>query len=218
MRTISMLPLLLAPALAFAQSNEDQVSYRYLALGLTDVSYDVPGPNVKGSGLGLEYSTDAREHVHLFAAYDVFDLKDVGNDANGDRRAFGVGTQFSLTDRLSVYGRFGYLDTDVDLGNGNVDDSGGLVVGGLRYALGKGWEVRGSAEYVSLDKAGSDSYFTIGGDMFMTDAVALSLDAADRDGSRTIMLGVRFYFDKQAQRGDGLGNESGAGMGRRHRR
>ncbi len=201
MRTICVLSLLLAPGLAFAQAGSNDVSYDYLQLGLQNVSYDVPGPNLKGTGLSLEYSVEARRHVNLFALYDAFDFKDAGN-ADGQRRGFGIGTHFSPTERFSIYGRFGYLNTDVDLGAGNVDDTGGLLEAGARYMIGSGWEVRGGAEYVDLDKAGTSTYFHVGGDMYMTDAVALTLDAADRDGSKAVTLGLRFYFDKQSVRGE----------------
>ncbi|HEX5419007.1 MAG TPA: outer membrane beta-barrel protein [Gammaproteobacteria bacterium] len=196
MRTITLLLLLSAPALAFAQTSADEVSYHYLSLGLSKVNYDVPGPNLEGSGLSLEYSVEARKHIHLFAAYDAFDFDDAGS-ADGDRRAFGVGTQFAPAQRFSIYGRVGYLDQDIDVGAGNVDDDGGLLEAGLRYEIGQGWEIRGAAQQVFLDKAGNDTYFKIGGDLRLTDAIALSLDANDRDGSTAVVLGLRFYFDKQ---------------------
>jgi hypothetical protein len=200
MRRIALLlPLLLLPAFASAEPGADQSSYHYLSLGLTDTSFDVPGPDLEGNGFALEFSAVARDHVHLFGSYEAFDFDDAG-DADGERRTFGVGTHFGLTDRLSVFGRFGYIDTDVDLGAGNVDDDGGLVSAGLRYSIGDSWEVRGGAEYVSLDDAGSSTSFTLGGDMFITDAVAVSLDAADRDDSTLLVLGLRFYFDKQVPR------------------
>lgn len=201
MRTISLLPLLLAPALAFAQpDSDDKISYHYLAVGLDGVSYDVPGPDLDGSGYSFEYSTTVRSHIDLFVGFDAFDFNDIDN-ADGTRRYFGVGTHFDLTRRFSIFGRFGYLDTDFDDGTGNVDDDGGLVAGGLRYAIGKGWEIRGGAEYNGLNDAGDQTGYSVGADMYMTDAIALSLDATDRDSSTSIVLGLRFYFDKQIRRG-----------------
>jgi hypothetical protein len=200
MRRIALLPLLLLPALAFAEPSTDQSSYHYLSLGLTDTSFDVPGPDLEGNGFALEFSAVARDHVHLFGGYEAFEFDDAG-DTNGQRRVFGVGTHFSLTNRLSVFGRFGYIDTDVDLGAGNIDDDGGLVSAGLRYSIADAWEIRGGADYTSLDQAGSTTSFTLGGDMFITDAIAVSLDAADRDDSTLLVLGLRFYFDKQILRG-----------------
>jgi hypothetical protein len=200
MRRIALLPLLLLPGLALAEPRTDQSSYHYLSVGLTDTTFDVPGPDLKGNGFALEFSAVAREHVHLFGGYEAFDFDDAG-DADGERRMFGVGTHFGLTDRLSVFGRFGYVDTDVDLGAGNVDDDGGILSAGLRYSIAEAWEIRGGAEYMSLDQAGSSTSFTLGGDMFITDAVAVSLDASDRDDSTVLVLGLRFYFDKQVLRG-----------------
>ncbi|HEU4618571.1 MAG TPA: outer membrane beta-barrel protein [Gammaproteobacteria bacterium] len=202
MRRISLLPLLFAPAIAFAQpeSSSEQSRYHYLSVGLTDVRHDVPGPDLKGNGLAIDFSVVARKHVHLFGGYEAFDFDNVP-DADGERRTFGVGTHFGLTDRLSVYGRFGYIDTDLNLGAGSVDDDGGIVAAGLRYTIGNGWEIRGGGEYTNLDQAGSSSSFSLGGDMFITDAVTVSLDATDRDDSSLLVLGLRFYFDKQVLRG-----------------
>jgi hypothetical protein len=201
MRRIAPLSLLLMPALALAEPQADpSSSYHYLSVGLTDTSFDVPGPDLEGNGFALEFSAVARDHVHLFGGYEAFDFDDV-TDADGERRLFGVGTHFGLTDHLSVFGRFAYIDTDLDLGTGNVDDDGGLVAAGVRYTIGDGWEIRGGAEYTSLDQAGSTTAVSVGGDMFITDAVAVSLDATDRDDSTLLVLGLRFYFDKQIRRG-----------------
>src|SRR5690606_37924758 len=119
------------------------------------------------------------------------------DDVDGDaaRKLFGIGTHWDLTQKLSVFGRLAYTDVDLDLGAGNFGDDGATVSGGVRYMIGDGWEVRGGADYVSLDDGGSDTFFTIGGNFFITDVVALSLDFEERDDTTTALVGLRFYWD-----------------------
>lgn len=200
MKHLGMLPLLLLPALGFAQANVDEISYHYLELGFVDVDLDAPGADLEGDGASFEYSVDVRDHVHLFAGYESFDIEGVDAAAasvEGDstRKLFGIGTHWDLTGRLSVFGRVAYTDVALDLGAGNVGDDGAALIGGARYMFGNGWEIRGGAEYVNLDDGGSDTFLTIGGNLFLTDVVALSLDIDDRDGTTAALLGLRFYFD-----------------------
>lgn len=194
MKRIGVLPLLCLPALGVAQPQVDEISYHYLETGLVDVDIDVPGgEDLGGDGYSFEYSVDVRDHIHLFASYEHFEIDDVDGDAA--RKLLGIGTHWGLTDNLSVFGRFAYTDVDLDVGAGNVSDDGATVIGGLRYMFGNGWEVRGGAEHVDLDDGGSDTYFTIGGNLFLTDVVALSLDIDDRDDDRVALLSLRFYWD-----------------------
>jgi hypothetical protein len=196
MKRIGVLPLLWLPVLGLAQPQVDEISYHYLEVGFVDADLDVPGADLDGDGYGLEYSVDVRDHVHLFTSWERFDIDDIDGDST--RKLFGIGTHWNLTPKLSVFGRFAYTDVALDLGGGNVGDDGAAVMGGVRYMFGNGWEVRGGAEYVNLDDGGSDTFLTIGGNFFLTDVVALSLDIDDRDGSRVALLGLRFYWDNDA--------------------
>jgi hypothetical protein len=100
-----------------------------------------------------------------------------------------------------VYGRFGFMDQDLDFGTGNFEDDGILVTAGVRYMPVPGWEIRGGVDYVDLDLAGSDTAASIASDLFVTDVVALTLKLQSSDDADTIALGARFYF----------GNEPGPG-------
>ncbi|MBN1237996.1 MAG: outer membrane beta-barrel protein [Gammaproteobacteria bacterium] len=194
MKRIGVLPLLCLPALGLAQPQVEEVSYHYLEAGFVDADIDVPGgEDLSGDGYGFEYSVDVRDHVHLFGAYERFDIEDIDGDAT--RKLFGLGTHWGLTDKLSVYGRFAYTDVALDVGTGNVGDDGAAVMGGVRYLFDNGWEVRAGAEHVDLDDGGTETYYTVGGNLFLTDIVALSLDVDDRDGDMVALLGLRFYWD-----------------------
>ena len=197
MKRIGVLPLLWLPALGLAQPQVDEISYHYLEVGFVDADLDVPGgEDLGGDGYGFEYSVDIRDHVHLFGAYERFDIDDIDGDAT--RKLLGIGTHWGLTPKLSVFGRFAYTDVALDVGGGNVGDDGATVMGGLRYMFGNGWEVRGGAEHVELDDGGGETYFTFGGNVFLTDVVALSLDFDDRDGDTVALLSLRFYWDNDS--------------------
>lgn len=187
------------PGFAVAQANVEASSFHYLELGLVDLELDVPGPNLDGKGYRFEYSTEVRDHVHLFAGYEGLELDDVDGDTA--RKMLGIGVHYRPWQKLSVFGRAAWTDVDVDLGAGNVGDDGYAVSGGVRYMIGDGWEVRGGAEYVDLDTGGSTTIVSAGADFFLTDVVALTLDVDDRDGTTTTMLGFRFYFDNDIRRG-----------------
>lgn len=193
MKRIGVLPLLWLPALGLAQTQIDEISYHYLETGLVDGDVDDPNTDLGGNGYGFEYSIDIRDHVHLFAGYERFDIDEVDGDST--RKLIGFGTHWNLTPRLSAFGRVAYTDVALDLGTGNVNDDGAAVIGGLRYLFDGGWEIRGGAEYVSLDEGDSDTYLTVGGNVFLTDVVALSLDFDDRDGTTVTQLSLRFYWD-----------------------
>ena len=205
MKRTGALTLLLLPALGLAQSVAEEPSYHYLEMGLVDVDLDAPGQNLGGDGYQFEYSVEVRDHVHLFGAYETFEIDDV--DGDGARKLLGIGAHFNPLEKLSVFGRVAYTDVDLDVGIGNVGDDGVSAIGGVRYLIGDGWEIRGGAEYVTLDQGGSDTFATVGGDFYLTDVVALTLDVDDRNGTTVAMLGFRFYFD----------NDPGSSRSRRRR-
>lgn len=194
MKRIGVSALLWLPAVASAQTAVTEApSYHYFEVGWVEADFDVPGQDLEGDGYRLEYTVDIRDHVHLFGSYETLDIDVV--DGDSARKLLGVGANFAPTERLSIFGRFGFIDVDFDPGTGNVGDDGAVAIGGVRYRLPGGWEVRAGAEYVELDEGGSDTFATIGGDLFLTDVAALTLDIADRDETTTAMLGLRFYFD-----------------------
>lgn len=193
MKRTGAMALLLLPAVGTAQTVADEPSFHYLETAVVEADVDVPGPDLEGDGYRFEYAVDVRERAHLFGSYERFDIDDVDGDST--RKLFGVGAHFRPAQKLSVFGRVAYTDVALDLGAGNVGDDGVSVTGGVRYLLPGGWEVRGSAEYVSLDDGGSDTYARVGADFFVTDAVALAFDLEDRDQTSMATLALRFYFD-----------------------
>ena len=197
MRRMLALPILLALPLVVA-AQPDDINYLYLELGYGQTELDVAGPDIEGNGLSLEGSVPIREHIHVFGGYGALEFDGIA-DADSVEKLFGVGTNFSFFDeKLSVYGRLGFIDADIDIGAGNVEDDGLFASGGVRYMPLPGWEIRGGFEHVDLDLAGSDTAAVIGSDLFVTDVVALTIKLKDNDDASSIAIGARFYFGNEA--------------------
>jgi hypothetical protein len=202
MKRLIMLAVLL-PMSAMAQPVVDEVDYHYLEMGYLFTDRDVPGGDADGRGPGrFEYSFPIRNHLHLFAGTEAVTYKDIPPDTSGKSRSktFGFGTHFNLTSSLSVYGRFAYTDLDLNLGAGTVSDDGAVVSGGVRYMPAPGYEIRGGASYRNLDKAGSDTRVFVGGDIFLTDIIAITLDLNVGDDENLLFVGGRFYFGTAGNR------------------
>ncbi len=202
MKRLIMLAVLL-PMSAMAQPVVDEVDYHYLELGYVFTERDVPGGDVDGRGPGrFEYSFPIRNRLHLFAGAEAITYKDVAPETNGKSRSktMGLGTHFNLTDRLSVYGRFAYTDLSLNLGAGTESDDGALVSAGVRYMPAAGYEIRGGATYRRLDDAGGDTRVFFGGDIFLTDIVAITLDLNLGDDENALFVGGRFYFGTAGNR------------------
>jgi hypothetical protein len=195
----------LLPLSAMAQPVVDEVNYHYLEMGLLATERDFPGGDIDGRGRArLNYSFPIRDHIHLFAGIEGVTYKDVPPDTSGKSRAkeIGIGTHFNFGRRLSVYGRFAYTDLDLTLGPVSTSDDGASVTAGVRFIPAAGYEIRGHARYRNLDNASSDTTFGVGGDIYMTDVVALTLDLSVGDDENAILVGARFYFgqDRRAAR------------------
>ncbi len=196
MKRLMMLAILL-PVSAMAQPVVDEVDYHYLEIGYLLTERDVPGGDIDGRGPGrFSYSFPIRRFLHLYTSVDAVNYKDIAVDTDGKARSktFGLGTHYNINPRVSVYGRFAYTDLDLNLGAGTVSDDGALVSAGVRYIPAAGYEIRAAGTYRSLDSAGSDTTFTVGGDIHLTDVVALTVDLNLGDDENAVFVGGRFYF------------------------
>jgi hypothetical protein len=195
MKRLLVLPTLLTlPLLAAAQP--DQIDYLYLDLGYAKTETDTPAGDVDGSGLGFEVSVPVRDHVHLVGGYAATELDD-NADADGVEKYFGVGTQWAFARKFSVYGQAGFIDLDLDLGLGTVEDDGVFLSGGIRYMPAAGWEVRGGADYFDLDILDTDATLFVATDLFLTDVVTLTARLSGNDDSTALSIGARFYFGNE---------------------
>lgn len=196
---------LLLPATVLAQGNE--ISYSYLDLGYLAANIDVAdSADLDASGISLGGSVEVGDRGHLFARYERAELDDA-EAVDFDERVFGGGVQFALFDALSVYGRFGLADVNVDadigFGEFSASDDGIYAAGGARYLLLDTLELRGGVEYYDLEDGGDDTFVTLGGEYFLTDVVALTFDVSIHEDAEMLVIGGRIYpgKDSDARRG-----------------
>jgi opacity protein-like surface antigen len=198
MKRLLALPILLAlPLVAAAQPDEIQYLYVDLSYGTSDT--DLPGGSVDADGLSLEVSVPVRDSLYLVGGISASELEDDA-DASSTERYFGLGAHYDFSSTLSVYGQAGFIDLDLDVGAGNLEDDGLFVSGGVRYMPSAGWEVRGGVDYVDLDVVDSDTSVFVATDLFLTDVVTLTLRLSGNDDTTQINLGGRFYFGNDSAR------------------
>lgn len=190
--------LLLVPTIGMAQYNEE-INYTFFGAGFSQAELDVPAGEVDAGGYGVELSFEVRDHIHLFGAYDSLELDDL-DEVSTAQKTFGIGTHFNLYDRLSLYGRLGYVDIGADSAFAAAEDDGALLAAGVRFMAASGFEVRGGVSHVRLDETGNDTAFNAGAELFLTEAVSLNFDATFDDDSRSVLIGGRLYFGEEPER------------------
>lgn len=188
---------LLLPATVLAQG--DEISYSYLDVGYLAANIDAADSDLDASGVSLGGSVAVGDRGHLFALYERAEL-DEAEAVDFDWRVFGGGVQFAPLDALSVYGRFGLADVNIDpdlgFGEFSVSDEGIYAAGGVRYLLLDTLELRGGVEYYNLEDGGDDTLVTLGGEYFLTDVVALTFDLSVHEDAEMFVIGGRFYPGK----------------------
>lgn len=184
---------LCAPALAVAQES-NEVSYDYFGLDYSGSNWDFGTADLDSSGLGGEFSIDIRNQFFLFGDYHSWEFDDLG-DAGSVSKTFGAGKAFDIGERWSVFGGLGVRMLDLDVGLGNVEDEGGFLEGGARIRFADSFELRFGLEYADVADTGiGETAFTLGGDLHLTDVVALTVELNENEEEITSwMIGVRLY-------------------------
>ena len=192
-RLIALAALLPITALA-QESNE--TSYDYFDFNYFGNNWDLGPSSLDGSGYAGRLSVELRDHLFMMADYSVWDFDGVsGSSAQKD---FGLGVHFDLGKRWSIFGGGGIRTLDLDLGSGKSQEENGFITGGARLQVADGYEIRVSADYADLTPVRSgETSVTVGGDIYLTDVIALSLDFnLNDDDTTTFMVGMRFYHKK----------------------
>jgi hypothetical protein len=130
--------------------------------------------------------------------YSSWDFDDISGGSTST--TLGLGTNWDLSDRFSVYGAAGFRSIDLDLGAGNLEEETGFIAGGVRWQVANGYELRFGADYADLSPVrANEASVTIGGDIFITDTLALSLELNEHDDdATTFLIGIRFYHRNEA--------------------
>jgi hypothetical protein len=194
---------LLMPAASMAQ--DDNVSYNYFDIDYFRTDWDFGDTEIAGEGWMGRFSVGIRNHVYIAGEYrswdfDGSDLID-GFEHGSTYKRFGFGVHGSLGENWSLYGEAGFKSLDLDLGAGNFEDDPGYLGGGARWYVADGYELRLGAEYSEVGQGTPPGFgeiaLTFGGDIYVTDAAAISIDVTEDDeNTTTFIMGLRFYPKK----------------------
>lgn len=196
MKRILPLALLLPAPLLAQESNE--ASYNYFDVDYVDTNWDTGAGSVDGNGYSGRFAVAVRDHMFLTGEFSAWEFD--GIPGSSQTAALGIGTNWSLKPRWSVFGAAGVRSIDLDLGAGNAEADNGFAAGGVRWQVADGFELRLLADYSDLSPARTGEVsVTLGGDIFLTDVVSLSLEVNENeDDATTYMIGLRFYHDRES--------------------
>ena len=197
MKRIIALAILLPPVALAQESNE--ISYDYFDFSYFRTDWDAGALEVDGSGWGGRVSVGIRDHVYLGAGYRSWDPN--GIDGRSTFKNLGFGVHGAIGERWSLFGEVGFRSIDLDLGAGNVQDDPGYIGAGARWYVADGYELRISADYQNqgrgTPRGSGESSVTFGGDIYMTDSIAISIEVNENDDNTTsFLIGMRFYHRK----------------------
>ena len=193
-----LLPLaILLPAPLLAQESPE-TSYNWFDINYLGTSWDIGPADVDGNGYIGRFSVELREHLFLTGEYAAWDLDSAASGSTST--SIGIGSNWDLKPKWSVFGVAGVRSLDLDIGLGNVEEETGYLAGGVRWQVANGFELRFMGDYADLSPARSgETSITVGGDIYLTDVVTLSIELNENDDETTTMLfGFRFYHDRES--------------------
>ena len=183
-------------------ANDPHISYTYVDAGYVYLDVDdVDGFDVDGNGWGVTGSAAIHPNVYLFAGYS-----DVGVDFDIDVTTWdaGVGLNFTVADKTSLFATVAYADGKAESGSISVDDNGYALGAGIRYMLITdgiresvlgGIEFQGGIDYVDLNDFGDDTSLSAGVLFHVNSFVAIGLTGAWGSDTSGYGAGFRFTLD-----------------------
>lgn len=192
--------VMLSPSVALAQE-ANEISFDYFDFNYFRTDWDAGATEVDGAGWGGRFSIGIREHVYLGGEYRSWEPD--GVDGGSTFKRFGFGVHGAINDKWSLFGEAGFTSLDLDLGAGNIEDDPAYFSGGARWAVADGYELRLSADFSEAGKGTptgrGEAAVTFGGDIYLTDAAAISIEVNENDDNTTsFMIGLRFYHKKDS--------------------
>jgi hypothetical protein len=187
--SMAVCPLLAAEA--------QDISYTYVDVGY--VTTDLDGVDKDLDGFVLRGSFEIAEDWFLYARYLDESVTFRGVDVDFKQYAIGGGYAWSFADNMDLYGRLGYTEAEVEVegfgfGGSDVDDDGYELGVGVRARPIEVLELEGAVNYVDLSDSGDDTSFGVAGRWFITDALALAVEAEFADEAETYGVGFRWQF------------------------
>ena len=184
--------ILLAGSLAAANLHAQDLSYDFIEFRYAETEIEVDGfPDVDGDGYQLGGSFSLSPDAHVFVDYERLDF-DESVEASGFE--VGLGYQVPVGRRTDLILSIAYVDAEVETPFADFSDDGYAVAAGFRGLLSDSIELRGSANYVDLDRSGDDTALELGADFYLNESFSVGPELIVTDETTTWTLGARFYF------------------------
>ena len=181
--------VMLVPSVALTQET-NQISYDWFDFDFFRTDWDLGATETSGTGFAGRFSVGIREHVYVAGEYRNWEPS--GVDGGSTFKRIGFGVHGNVGERWSLFGEAGFTSLDLDLGAGNVEDDPAYISGGARWYVADGYELRISADFSEKGKGTpigrGESSVTFGGDIYVTDAGAITLEFNENDDNTTSFL------------------------------
>lgn len=190
--------VMLLPSVALTQENSE-ISYDWFDFDYFRTDWDAGANEIDGTGWAGRFSFGIREHVYIAGGYRSWEPD--GIDGRSTYKQIGFGVHGDIGERWSLFGEAGFTSLDLDLGAGNVEDDPAYFAAGARWYVADGYELRVSADFSESGKGTplgrGESSVTFGGDIYVTDATAFTIEVNENDDNTTsFLIGLRFYHKK----------------------
>ena len=188
-------------ALPLAAAAGDNVTYSYADLAY--VTTDIDGVNEDLDGFALRGSYEVTDQAFLFGSYTDQSAESGGADVDYATFTLGGGYAWSLSDRTDMYGKLGYVSSEVEvsvpgLGGFSVDDNGFLLGFGLRGRVAQQFELEGAVNYTDYSDSGDDTSLGAAARWFFTDQFSAFAEGEFGDDVTTYGIGMRWNFGGNA--------------------
>jgi hypothetical protein len=175
-----------------------ELSYTFIEGGYQDV--DLDHPDADGDGFTLRASFEITPMFHVFGGYSSSDLElsgPLGGNVDYDHWELGAGLSYALTERVHFVAEASYINAEIDLADGRIDDDGYGLYAGVRSRFHVPVQLEGGLKYVNVGDVSEDLLVKLAAHYFITDrwATGLSLDMGD--DSTTWGLNVRWQFPQR---------------------
>lgn len=175
-RRVWLLAIVALLAAAGTVSAQEAPKWTYIEAGFIDFD---PDEGVSDDGYFAGGSFGIFRMFHIVAEYD-----EIGDYSLWDA---GFGWHGLFGDPLDLFAEIRWQDVEFDSDSSDFSDDGYEWSAGIRWMLGKRFELKGTASWVDLDQAGSDTTFEAEGLIYFLEnrlGIGASFDIGDTDTLR----------------------------------
>lgn len=165
---------------------QEAISYSYLEADYLSTDYD--DLDVDGDGFGVQGAIAFTPMLHGYVEYTN---QDFDFDIGYETVEIGVGANWSVAPSVSVVGRLGYANAELE----SFDDDGFALQGGVRAFVGTGFELEGLIHYVDFGDGDNTSFRALGRYWF-TPNFSAGVGAEIDSDVKTWLVGARYSFGK----------------------